>query len=306
MTGRIAVVAIAFGLQLVGAVQLLSAQRPFRSRCGAGVHEDAKRGFIVLPQGEIFCQLIADPKAPSSFASYLRGDFATIASPVSDAETNIASVGLGDSFGLFRIEPSGLGNGVQFGIVGAIFAQFNLDRPSFDLINADYVVGLPLTYRYRAFSGRLQLYHQSSHLGDEFLLAVQPERENLSFEALELILSVEAAALRLYAGGESFFRRRPDIAVVSQLGHAGAELRPIMFGDTRIVLAADLKVIEQVDWKTAWSTRAGFEIARIPSPGHPARLVSILAQYYNGPAPYGQFYRDDIQNIGVGIHFSLQ
>ncbi|MGH7468942.1 MAG: DUF1207 domain-containing protein [Longimicrobiales bacterium] len=306
MKSRIATIAVVLALQLFGSVASLSAQRMFRSRCGAGVHDDEKRGFIPLPQGEIFCQLVADPKSPNSFATYLSGDFATIADSLrGDNDTNIASVGLGDSFGLFRYEPSGAGNGIQFAIVGAIFAQFNLDRPSFDLINADYLVGLPFTFRHRGFSGRLQLYHQSSHLGDEFLLSRQPERVNLSFEALELILSLEVSALRLYAGGESFFRRSPNIAVVSQLVHTGAELRPIRFGDTRIVIASDWKVIEQVDWKTAWSFRAGLEIARIPSPGHPARLFSLLGQYYSGPAPYGQFYRDDIRNIGVGFHFSL-
>ena len=56
-------------------------------------------------------------------------------------------------------------------LVGNVYAQFDLNRPSYDLINADYLIGLPLTFRFDRFSGRARLYHQSSHLGDEFVLA---------------------------------------------------------------------------------------------------------------------------------------
>jgi len=55
-------------------------------------------------------------------------------------------------------------------LFGAVFAQFNLDTPSFDLLNADYLVGPELTLRHGRWSGRVRFYHQSSHLGDEFLL----------------------------------------------------------------------------------------------------------------------------------------
>jgi hypothetical protein len=278
-----------------------SAQSEFRSRCGAAVHDDERRGWVPLPQGGLFCPLVADPKAERSFASYLRGDFATIAAPDADTETNLAAVGLGDSFGLFRFGHSRVGDGVQLDVMGAIFAQFDLDRPSFDLINADYIIGIPVTLRLAGFSARARLYHQSSHLGDEFLLARMPERENLSFESIELILSQELGALRIYAGGESFFRRRP-LAVVSRLAHGGVELRPARLGVGRLIAALDIKVVEEVDWQWAWSGRTGVEIARVPSAGHPPRVLSLLAEYYNGPAPYGQFYRDNIRYFGAGLH----
>jgi hypothetical protein len=44
------------------------------------------------------------------------------------------------------------------------------------------------------FSARARLYHQSSHLGDEFLLSEEDiTRQNLSFEALAFLLSQESA-----------------------------------------------------------------------------------------------------------------
>lgn len=282
-----------------------AAQGTFRSRCGAELHVDDRGGFTPLPQGSLFCPFVADPKSEHTFASYLRGDFATIADPDTEADTNIGAIGLGDSFGLFRISGANAAHAVQLDLLGSIFAQFNLDEPSFDLINADYLIGIPLTLRLSSFSARLRLYHQSSHLGDEFLLARMPERENLSFESLELMLSQEFGGVRVYGGGESFFRRRPRDDLVSRLAHGGVELRPLARGAGRLVAAADFKVVRQVDWDWAWSARAGVEIARIPSPGHPPRTLSVLGEYYDGLAPYGQFYRDNIRFFGLGLHFSL-
>lgn len=279
------------------------AQEPFRSRCGAGVHVDERRGWIWLPEGEIFCPLSADPKAERSFVSYLRGDFATLADPTPGAQTNIGAVGISDGFALFRSAGTRPGDGFQLGISGSVFAQLDLDAPSFDLINADYLIGVPLTHRNRGFSGRLRVYHQSSHLGDEFLLAREPERINLSFEAVELLLSQEVGPLRVYGGGELFFRREPD-DLPDHLAHGGIELRPGGFANGQLLLALDVKTVEEADWQTGWSARAGLEIARIPSPGHPPRIISLMGEFYDGPAPYGQFYREDIQSWGFGLHLS--
>jgi hypothetical protein len=273
-------------------------------RCGTGVHESEAIGVHGFPQDQIFCPIIADPKEPRSFASLLRGTFPSIAKP-SGKGTTIASVGLGDSFGLVRWGGPQAGEGVQLDVVGAIFAQFDLDSASNDLINADYIVGVPLTIRRHGFSVRARVYHQSSHLGDEYLLrSSQIQRENLSFESVELLASQELGPLRVYGGGERIFRRDPD-TVKPKLLHAGAELRSGRAGLLQLVSGVDLKTTEQHDWSQALSGRVGFELAR-PSPGgHPVRLVTIMLELYKGPSPYGQFFQEDISYVGVGIHFSL-
>ena len=273
-------------------------------RCGTGVHESEAIGVHGFPQDQIFCPLIADPKYPRSFASLLRGTFPSIEKP-SGKGTAIASVGLGDFFGVVRWGGPRPGEGLQLDVVGAIFAQFDLDSASNDLINADYIIGVPLTFRRSGFSVMARLYHQSSHLGDEFLLRSSPiQRENLSFESLELLASQEIGPLRLYGGGEHLFRRDPD-TVKAKLLHTGAELRSGRAGLVQLVGGVDLKTTEQHNWAQALSGRAGIELAR-PSPGgHPVRLVTILLELYKGPSPYGQFFLEDISYVGVGINFSL-
>jgi len=54
-------------------------------------------------------------------------------------------------------------------LFGAVFAQFNLDTPSFDLLTPIISSAGADSTRGR-WSGRVRFYHQSSHLGDEFLL----------------------------------------------------------------------------------------------------------------------------------------
>lgn len=273
-------------------------------RCGTGVHESEAVGLVGFPQDQIFCPIIADPKEPRSFASLLRGTFPSIEKPSGEG-TTIGSVGLGDSFGLVRWGGPRAGEGVQLDLVGAIFAQFDLDSASNDLINADYIVGLPLTIRRSGFSIRARLYHQSSHLGDEYLLrSSQIQRENLSFESVELLASQEIGPLRVYGGGERIFRRDPE-SVKPKLLHAGAELRSGRAGPLQLVSGVDLKTTEQHNWSQALSGRIGFEVARTAPAGHPVRLVTIMVEMYKGPSPYGQFFQEDISYVGAGIHFSL-
>jgi len=285
------------------------AQAPPPTECGALIHAAEASGFVPFPQGDLFCRLTADPKETRSFVAYQRGKSSgQLASeaggnPVSLApfDTDIGAIGVGDAFGLLRWAGPRPGDGVQVSVAAAVFAQFDLATSSFDLINADYIVGLPLTFRRSGFSGRIRVYHQSSHLGDEFLLRDEPERINLSFESLELILSQALGSLRVYAGGEALFDRDPA-ELEPLVAHAGSEFRVGAFGRRSLLAAVDLKSSEEQDWKPAWSARAGFEVGWGRDPQHPPRVVRLLGEYYRGPSPYGQFYRENLRYWGVGLH----
>jgi hypothetical protein len=292
----------------IAPIQLARAQDStsdsYPARCGS-IGPAAERGkYVALPHGDVFCPLIADPKATRSFVSYQRGN-------ETDLATDIAAVGIADQFPFFRTGAEHPGNGVQLGLAGAVFAQFDLGTASYDLLNADYLIGLPLTFRFGSFSGRARIYHQSSHLGDEFLLRDNPpKRVNLSFETAELLFSLDVSAVRVYGGGEEFLHRDPA-DLPERLAHGGVELRPranIDFGPLavgRFVAAVDAKVVDDTTTRTGVSARAGFEFARPHDALAPSRRWSILAEYYNGPSPYGQFHREQVHLAGIGLHFTL-
>jgi hypothetical protein len=304
---RLAFPAAMMAILALGAPEAARAQAPPDTECGPRLHAGETAGRIPFPQGDFFCPLVADPKEPRSFASFLQGtspaqngEFG----PVGALDTQVGAVGIGDTFGLFRWSGATLGDGVQIGISAGVFAQFDLGSPSLDLLNSDYVVGLPVTLRLGRFSSRLRLYHQSSHLGDEFLLRDEPERINLAFESLELILSQAMGPLRLYGGGEFLFNREPD-DLEEWLARAGAEVRAPATGTLKVLTAVDLKSSEEQDWKFAWSARAGLEAGFGRDAAHPPRRWSLLFEFYDGPSPYGQFYREQVRFWGLGLHLSL-
>ena len=268
-----------------------------------GIPSDQALGFVTLPEGELFLPLLADPKATRSFVSFVRG------TSTSALGTDLGSVGIGDRFPLARWGGPKPGEGVQFGLEGAVFAQFDLLKPSTDLVNADYLVGIPVTMRFGYVAARVRLYHQSSHLGDEYLLSSQIERENFSYEAVEALVSSGVGPLRAYAGGETILRAHPS-DLEFNVAHGGAELRPRWVllkmgsaGNMRVVAGADLKLVEELDWEQAWSCRAGFTVSPPGETAHVGRQWSLLAEYYDGPSPYGQFFRSDVTYYGVGLHF---
>jgi hypothetical protein len=276
-----------------------AADDPPPLRCGTGVHAGEAAGWIALPQGDVFCPLLADPKSTRSHLTYLRGEL-----PAATRAKNVGSVGVADGLGLLRVGGPVPGDGVQIGIEAAVFAQFDLGTRSADLLNADYVVGVPVTFRVSGFSGRFRVWHQSSHLGDEFLAHAGAEVTNqgLSFEAAEVILSEEVGPLRVYGGGEYLLEGTPS-TLARKVAHGGAELRLGAVRGPRLVVAVDVKAAEQRSYKPGYSARAGVEIAHWTSPSHPPRIVAILAEYYDGPSPFGQFFTDQSRTFGFGFHF---
>ena len=177
---------------------------------------------------------------------------------------------------------------------------FDLDSTSFDLVNSDFLVGLSASHHFGDLTTMLRVFHQSSHLGDEFLLSNQVDRVNLSFEVADLLLSFEPWRwLRLYGGGGLLLHREPNLArgllqsgveLTSTAAYVGGYLRP--------VAALDIQNREESNWRADLSLRAGVQIE------HPAlenRRLQILGELYDGRSPNGQFLERDIKTVGVGL-----
>ena len=246
-----------------------------------------------FPTGDLFRPLIADPKQPQFFVGLNNFKF-------SDDHYIRASVGFGETFGLYRFFGNTEGNGLQVSVEGGIFAQFNMETESSDLLNADYTIGIPVTYRNGDNSLRFRIYHQSSHLGDELLLGTNPpERVNLSFEAIELIYSREWREWRGYAGGEYLFHKEPD-DLLPLSAHWGIEYRgdePLLWNG-RPIAGVDMKSLEEHDWNIDTSVKGGLEFGH-PNPGQ--RRLRLLAEWYRGFDPHGQFYDNKVEYYGLGM-----
>ena len=250
----------------------------------------------LLPHGNLFDPLLADPRWPHMGASYQYYDN-------HDVGQQTAVVSLGGSITFYR---AGTAPDSQWelGVQGGVFAIFDLGRPSEDLVNADYLVGPTWSWRHDDVAIITRLFHQSSHVGDEFLLANPGfDRQNYSFEAVDAILSRHLCdrAVRLYGGGRYRFDRDPsDLEHWSaQYGVEWQSRRTYANGLLRPIAAVDVQHHQQNDWEADVSVRAGVQIEGADLRGHP---LQIVGEYYNGHSPHGQFYADRVQFTGVGVH----
>ncbi|MGH7798700.1 MAG: DUF1207 domain-containing protein [Candidatus Binatia bacterium] len=257
------------------------------------VKPDYELGF--LPGGNLFEPLVADPRWPRFSMGYRY---------FTDEATNVASATFGETIALYRDRgPSGaLG---EIGFQAGVFSIFDLSAPSSDLVNTDFFAALQGTYRMNDLSTMFRIFHQSSHLGDEFLLRNRIDRVNLSFEGVDLKLSYRFFDwLRLYGGGAYMFDLDPP-GIKPWATQAGIELQtPWRFWghSTRFVTALDLQNRQENRWSTEISVRGGLQFER---PRNFMRKISLLFEYYKGHSPNGQFFNEKIEYFGPGLYLDF-
>lgn len=288
---RLGILALLFGLLAVPALADTGTAPAGRTE---------RQPLRLFPEGELFAAPLANVKEPRFHTTWLK-------LRLDSGNIDVGSVGFGESFGLLRWQGWRADQFWQFGISGAVQAQFNLDSPSMDLVNADYIIGFPLTVRSKDWSGRLRLYHQSSHLGDEYLLyprsgVPQVERINLSFEALEAWLGWDWRGLRLFAGPSYILHSDTPLERASI--QAGFDYTsPALTGaPAHLYLSAFANWWEEVDWDPSLSVQGGVMLA---SPYAGKRRFQIYGEFYRGHLPFGQFYRENTWFYGLGMGFGF-
>ena len=251
----------------------------------------------LLPTGHLFKPLLADPRWAHFSASYRNYVGADI-----DGENN-GAVSFGETIPFYRANIGQTAIQWETGLQAAVFSDFNLDASSSDLINSDFIASVYSSLRTGQFSAFGRIFHQSSHLGDEFLLRTRLERINLSYEGVDLRLSYELPyGIRVYSGGGGIFHKQPSTIKPWSVQY-GLEFRSpwrIDFAALRPILAVDFKNHEQNNWNADISARAGiqFDNHQVFS-----RKLQFLIEYFYGNSPTGQFYKEKVEYLGIGAHY---
>jgi len=249
----------------------------------------------LLPPDHLFQPLLADPRWPHFSAAYryYLGD--------PDLK-HVGAVSFGETIPIYR-DSAPAGSQWEAGIQASVFAVFLMDQPSKDLLNADYFAALYGAWRGGPVSALGRLFHQSSHLGDEFLLRTRLGRVNLTYESVDLKLSYDLPwGFRAYAGGGYLFDQEPaDLQPWSVQG--GVEFRSpwtLASREIRPVAALDLQSREQNGWNVDVSVRGGiqFENVRVFD-----RNLQLLLEYFHGNSSDGQFFKRRVEYLGLGAHF---
>jgi hypothetical protein len=248
----------------------------------------------LLPGGQLFRPFIADPRWPHFAAAYQY----YVNEP---GITHVGAVSFGETFTLYRDRVAR--GWWEVGVQAGVFAVFDVAAESKDLINADYVVGVLGGYRNGDFSALGRLFHQSSHVGDEFLIRNRVHnRVNLSYESVDVRLSYDLFhdAFRLYGGGGVLFDQEPAALKPWSL-QWGAEFRSPWPGPESIwrpIAAVDVQNHEENGWHADVSARAGVQFEGVLV----SRNVQLLLEYFRGHSPNGQFYKQKLDYFGLGMH----
>ena len=203
----------------------------------------------------------------------------------------IALADVGDRLGFWiRRDPAG---DVEYAgaIHGGAFSRFDLGGPDQALIEVHYRIGALFRARFGAVAARAELYHVSSHLGDEFLLDTGARPISTSREGLELMLQGSpVSGLTVYGGPGVLLRATPDFEPLSL--RAGAAWESVPGARARFHASVDYFGWAELGWEPAIAAELGAGLAR-------GTRVALLLGF--GPSRAEQFFRRSERLIGLSV-----
>ena len=271
--------------------------------------EERELGGIWMPVNALlFKPLIADPRQ----VNYTLG----VRFTDSITSNHSVAVALGDELPLFLWH--GIRNwegDFQLAIAAGAWSILDFDSQADDyvaLVNTDFFIGFPLTYASKNWAYRLRLYHISSHLGDEFLVANPGvERTNPSVEVLDFMASHQLSeSFRIYGGLGYNLRSDASFHVHPLYAEYGVEVFAFGFNDLfnklrwQPFFAMHLRHNEDHGWEANRNFRIGYEWSKLEPKSDHGRKTRLYLELYDGYSLEGQFARERTTyfslNIGMG------
>jgi len=175
-------------------------------------------------------------------------------------------------------------------VAGAAYSRFDLERTNNEFIETHFRLAFQIRARLEAVAARLELYHVSSHLGDEFLVRTGRPPVSTSREGLELLVQLAPAdGLVIHAGPGLLLRSSRDFEVLS--ARAGFAWERREGGRLRPYVAAEIFAWSELDWTPTFTSEAGVSFGD----GH----YRLAATFGAGRSRAEQFFRESETVAGV-------
>ena len=265
---------------------------------------------IWFPESTVlFPPIIADPYNPNLSMSYREGH--------EIVANKLVAVSIGDTFPIFRFIRTTFS--CQIDIQAGVWALFDLDTKHCkefqwaELMNSDYLAGIPISFSYQDWSYRLRIYHVSTHLGDEFIGSYPGVvRRNVSYEGLDLIASFnpDQGQVRVYFGPGVILHSDQSYSMKRIYFQGGVEARfypHFGFRSNRHglygtpFLAVDIQSWQANHFRFSPTIHLGYEWSKLKSAG---RKVRLFGGYHNGNGD-GQFFKDKTHYFSLGLSFGF-
>jgi hypothetical protein len=211
-----------------------------------------------------------------------------------------AEVGLGENFPVLALRrgprPITLGFGSQ------VYGRFSLGDSKSAQISNDWVVGLNTTAALGRWELTAEVYHESSHLGDEYRDRFDATRLDWTREVAAGWASWRAGPWRLtgelsYALIDQLRLPRPGAALA--VDFRSRPVGTLLGGQVRPVGGVYFEGAAATDWRVSTSAKLGIALV---SDG---RELGIALIAHDGLSTQRQFFRKESRYIGAELRFDL-
>ena len=212
-----------------------------------------------------------------------------------------AEVVLGENLPLVSIK--GGSHSIVLGVGSQVYGRFSLDDSKTALISVDWVAALNTTALLGPLALTMQLYHESSHLGDEYGDRFQTERVDWSREVVAGWVTYGTGQWRL-TGGASYVLydglSLPKTGAAFGVDFGGGRHR-ILTRPVEPVIGVYTEGTAATDWRLSTSAKLGLAFRGKEG----TRRVGLALIAHDGLSTQRQFFRSESQYLGLEIRFDL-
>jgi hypothetical protein len=207
---------------------------------------------------------------------------------------------LGENFPIMALKRGP--NPMVLGFGSQVYGRFSLADAKSSLISIDWLAGFNASTYLGKWSLTVELYHESSHLGDEYGERFQISRLDWSREVLTGWIAYGAGQWRFTGGASYVFQDGLDLPrpaaslAVDFRGRSRADassLQPVMGFFTEATSATE--------WRLSSSAKIGVALV---TPGR-NRQVAMALIAHDGLSTQRQFFRQESQYLGLEVRFDL-
>ena len=208
---------------------------------------------------------------------------------------------LGENFPLVALK--GGQRPIILGFGSQVYGRFSLTDPKSSLISTDWVVGINTTAVLRAWALTVEVYHESSHLGDEYGDRFPADRLDWTREVLSGWASYLSGVWRFTAGASYVLDDQLNLPATA--GSFGVDYRGrsrrFLGGQVRPVAGVFTEAGAATRWRVSTSAKLGMAFAT----GGDSHDISLGLIAHDGLSTQRQFFRQESQYIGMEVRFDL-
>ena len=192
---------------------------------------------------------------------------------------------------------------IVLGLGTQVYGRFSLNDSKTALISVDWVAGLNTTAMLGNLAVTMQLFHESSHLGDEYGDRFQAQRLDWSREVIAGWITYGAGQWKL-TGGASYVLydglRLPRAGAAVGLDW-GAGRHRFLTRPLEPVLGLYTEGSAATDWRLSTSAKLGVAVRGRGG----ARSVGLAVIAHDGLSTQRQFFRRESRYLGLEVRFDL-